>query len=107
MREYFKKREAGICYIIETYGEVNRDGFKPAAKGISAGRALLRHIGDNIDKPIFGVKWEANHVVYAVTDSGKEDSLERKGFTVFYHIGITIGRGGSLWSKYTAKKMDE
>ena len=106
MREYFEKREAGIRYIIEGYGEAKQDGFKPAAKGISAGRALLRHIGDNIDKPIFGVKWEADHVVYAVADSGKEDSLEQKGFTVFYHIGIAIGRGGSLWSKYTVKKMD-
>lgn len=106
MRKYFEKREAGICYVIEGYRNVNRDDFIMAAKGISAGRDLLRHIGKGFDKPVFGVKWETDHVVYAVAEREKEKYLEQNGFMVFYHVGIVIGRGGSLWSKYTSKKMD-
>ena len=57
MRKYLKKYANGIYYISEGYNEnqMIASGFSNITAGISAGRKMIREIGDSLSDPVYGV----------------------------------------------------
>ena len=101
MRKYLRKSENNAYYIAEGYNEQQmiEDGFSNVTKGISAGRKMIRAMGDSFSEPIYGVKWVDGYAVYAACEKGDEKKLE--GYIIVNTAGELIGKGGGLWSKHT------
>ena len=59
MRKYLEKRENGAYYIAEGYNEKQMvaAGFNNVTAGISAGRKMIRAMGDKFSEAVYGVKW--------------------------------------------------
>lgn len=101
MRKYLRKRENDVYYIAEGYNEQQMvaDGFSNVTAGISAGRKMIRAMGDNFSEPVYGVKWEDGYAVYAVC--AKQDIEKLEGYNIVGTPGELIGKGGGLWSRHT------
>ena len=100
MRKYLDKHENGVYYIAEGYNEQQMvaAGFSNVTEGISAGRKMIRAMGDNLHESIYAVKWEDGYAVYAVC--AKQDIEKLEDYIIVNTIGELIGKGGGLWSKH-------
>ena len=99
MRKYLRKRENGVYYIAEGYNEKQMvaDGFSNVTAGISAGRKMIRAMGDNFSEPVYGVKWVDAYAIYAACE--KQDEKKLEGYNIVGTPGELIGKGGGLWSR--------
>ena len=84
MRKYLKKYANGIYYISEGYNEnqMIASSFSNITAGISAGRKMIREIGDSLSDPVYGVKWVDSYIVYAACekqDIGKLIDSKKNG----------------------------
>ena len=97
----FRKRENGVYYIAEGYNEKQMvaDGFSNVTAGISAGRKMIRAMGDNFSEPVYGVKWVDAYAIYAACE--KQDEKKLEGYNIVGTPGELIGKGGGLWSRHT------
>lgn len=107
MRKYLEKRENGAYYIAEGYNEKQMvaDGFSNVTAGISAGRKMIRAMGDNFSEPVYGVKWVDAYAIYAACE--KQDEKKLEGYNIVGTPGELIGKGGGLWSKHTSQKLEK
>ena len=107
MRKYLKKYANGIYYISEGYNEnqMIASGFSNITAGISAGRKMIREIGDSLSDPVYGVKWVDSYIVYAACEKQEVKKLE--SYIVVNSVGELIGKGGGLWSKHTPHKLEK
>ena len=66
MRKYLRKRENGVYYIAEGYNkqQMVAAGYSDVTEGISAGRKMIRAMGDSFSEPVYGVKWLIGYAVY-------------------------------------------
>lgn len=101
MRKYLERRENGVCYIAEGYNEQQMvaAGFSNVTEGISAGRKMIRAMGDSFSEVVYGVKWVDGYTVYASCE--KQDVKKLEGYIIVGMPGELIGKGGGLWSKHT------
>lgn len=107
MRKYLEKRENGAYYIAEGYNEKQMvaAGFNNVTAGISAGRKMIRAMGDKFSEAIYGVKWVNGYAVYAACEKQEVKKLE--SYIVVNSVGELIGKGGGLWSKHTSHKLEK
>lgn len=107
MRKYLEKRENGDYYIAEGYNEKQMvaAGFNNVTAGISAGRKMIRAMGDKFSEAVYGVKWVNGYVVYAACEKQEVKKLE--SYIVVNSVGELIGKGGGLWSKHTSHKLEK
>ena len=105
MRKYLKKYANGIYYISEGYNEnqMIASGFSNITAGISAGRKMIRAMGDEFSEAVYGVKWVNGYAVYAVC--AKQDIEKLEGYIIVNTIGELIGKGGGLWSRHTPDQI--
>lgn len=96
MRKYLRKRENGVYYIAEGYNEQQMvaDGFSNVTAGISAGRKMIRAMGDNFSEPVYGVKWVDAYAIYAACE--KQDEKKLEGYNIVGTPGELIGKGGGF-----------
>lgn len=101
MRKYLEKCENRVCCIAEGYNEQQMiaSGFSNVTEGISAGRKMIRAMGDSFSEPVYGVKWVDGYVVYASCE--KQDIKKLEGYNIIGTPGELIGKGGGLWSRHT------
>ena len=78
-------------------------GFSNITAGISAGRKMIREIGDSLSDPVYGVKWVDRYIVYA--DCEKQDIGKLEGHIIVKTPAELIGKGGGLWSRYTSSRI--
>lgn len=107
MRKYLRKRENGAYYIAEGYNEKQMvaAGFNNVTAGISAGRKMIRAMGDSFSEPVYGVKWVDGYAVYAACE--KQDEKKLEGYNIVGTPGELIGKGGGLWSRHNIKKRPQ
>mgnify|MGYP000224681292 FL=1 len=107
MRKYLKKYANGIYYISEGYNEnqMIASGFSNITAGISAGRKMIRAMGDKFSEAVYGVKWVNGYAVYAACEKQEVKKLE--SYIVVNSVGELIGKGGGLWSKHTSHKLEK
>ena len=107
MRKYLEKRENGAYYIAEGYNEKQMvaAGFNNVTAGISAGRKMIRAMGDKFSEAVYGVKWVNGYAVYAACE--KQDVKKLESYIVVNSVGEFIGIGGGLWSKHTPHKLEK
>lgn len=107
MRKYLEKRENGVYYIAEGYNEKQMvaAGFNNVTAGISAGRKMIRAMGDKFSEAVYGVKWVNGYAVYAACEKQEVKKLE--SYIVVNSVGELIGKGGGLWSKHTSQKLEK
>ena len=107
MRKYLKKYANGIYYISEGYNEnqMIASGFSNITAGISAGRKMIRAMGDKFSEAVYGVKWVNGYAVYAACEKQEVKKLE--SYIVVNSVGELIGKGGGLWSKHTSQKLEK
>ena len=107
MRKYLEKRENGVYYIAEGYNEKQMvaAGFNNVTAGISAGRKMIRAMGDKFSEAVYGVKWVNGYAVYAACEKQEVKKLE--SYIVVNSVGELIGKGGGLWSKHTSHKLEK
>ena len=107
MRKYLEKREIGAYYIAEGYNEKQMvaAGFNNVTAGISAGRKMIRAMGDEFSEAVYGVKWVNGYAVYAACEKQEVKKLE--SYIVVNSVGELIGKGGGLWSKHTSQKLEK
>lgn len=107
MRKYLEKRENGVYYIAEGYNEKQMvsAGFNNVTAGISAGRKMIRAMGDKFSEAVYGVKWVNGYAVYAACE--KQDVKKLESYIVVNSVGELIGKGGGLWSKHTSQKLEK
>ena len=105
MRKYLKKYANGIYYISEGYNEnqMIASGFSNITAGISAGRKMIREIGDSLSDPVYGVKWVDSYIVYAACE--KQDIGKLEEYIIVKTPAELIGKGGGLWSRYTSSRI--
>lgn len=105
MRKYLEKKENDVCYIAEGYNveKMKADSFNNITAGSSAGRKMIRSIGDGFTNPIYGIKWMDKCVVYAACE--KDDVQKLEDYIIVDTIGKLIGKGGAFWSKYTSVQI--
>ena len=101
MRKYLRKRENGAYYIAEGYNEKQMvaAGYSDVTEGISAGRKMIRAMGDEFSEAVYGVKWVNGYAVYAACEKQEVKKLE--SYIVVNSVGELIGKGGGLWSRHT------
>lgn len=80
MRKYLRKRENGVYYIAEGYNkqQMVAAGYSDVTEGISAGRKMIRAMGDSFSEPVYGVKWVDGYAVYAACE--KQDEKKMDGY---------------------------
>lgn len=107
MRKYLEKSENGAYYIAEGYNEKQMvaAGFNNVTAGISAGRKMIRAMGDEFSEAVYGVKWVNGYAVYAACEKQEVKKLE--SYIVVNSVGELIGKGGGLWSKHTSQKLEK
>ncbi len=107
MRKYLEKREDGVYYIAEGYneGKMKTAGFSNATDGISAGRKMIREMGDGFSDVVYGIKWVDECAIYAACE--KKDVKKIEDYTIVNTVGELIGKGGRFWSKYAASHIGE
>ena len=105
MRKYLEKSVNGVYYIAEGYNEQQMvaDGFSNVTAGISAGRKMIRAMGDSFSEAVYGVKWVDGYAVYASCEKQDEKTLD--GYNIVGTPGELIGRGGGLWSRHTPDQI--
>lgn len=101
MRKYLRKRENGAYYIAEGYNEKQMvaAGYSDVTEGISAGRKMIRAMGDSFSEAVYGVKWVDGYAVYVACE--KQDEKKMDGYNIVDTPGELIGKGGGLWSRHT------
>lgn len=107
MRKYLRKRENGVYYIAEGYNkqQMVAAGYSDVTEGISAGRKMIRAMGDSFSEPVYGVKWVDAYAVYASCE--KQDEKKMDGYNIVDTPGELIGKGGWLWSRHTPACITE
>ena len=104
MRKYLEKRENGAYYIAEGYNEKQMvaAGFNNVTAGISAGRKMIRAMGDKFSEAVY---WVNGYAVDAACEKQEVKKLE--SYIVVNSVGELIGKGGGLWSKHTSQKLEK
>ena len=107
MGKYLEKRESGAYYIAEGYNEKQMvaAGFNNVTAGISAGRKMIRAMGDSFSDAVYGVKWVDGYAIYAACE--KQDVKKLDDYIIVGMPGELIGKGGGLWSKHTSQKLED
>lgn len=107
MRKYLRKRENGVYYIAEGYNkqQMVAAGYSDVTEGISAGRKMIRAMGDSFSDAVYGVKWVDAYAVYASCE--KQDVKKLDDYIIVGMPGELIGKGGWLWSRHTPACITE
>lgn len=107
MRKYLRKRENGVYYIAEGYNkqQMVAAGYSDVTEGISAGRKMIRAMGDSFSDAVYGVKWVDGYAIYAACE--KQDVKKLDDYIIVGMPGELIGKGGWLWSRHTPACITE